>query len=555
MGRPRRLDQLRELIPLVKIRTKDMDIESLDLAGDFAWAQAEVVEEVIRQYNAGLPVRIIVCKARQLGLSTISAAIMFNWLFIFEGARELIIAHDTDTTEELFEKVQDAWTWWPFRDLLHLKHASQRRLTIQETGSTVRIATAKNVKSGRGRTIQALHCSEMSFWDDPETLMTGLSKTVPKTHGSIVIVECTSNGVGNLYWQMWQDASAGRSDYKALFFPWWKHPEYRMKFVTISYLDLSEYERWLHDELGVTLDRIEWYRWAIINECNGDADQMKQEYPSTPEESFLATGRNVFPLEQLQKCFDPKLGARGYLAPRAHGQFEFKRDPLGPLTIFRWPSKDSQWGEYLVAGDPSRTSIGDPACAQVINRRTYDQVAVWHGGIDPVNFAEQLINLGYYYNTAIISTEIEGPGYATIGAILAKNYPRVFQHKWADKHPGRPSTNYGWSTNFQRKNWMMGYVTKLLSDLSLSIHDEVTYEQLRDYSVVDRFGEMGPASKDGHDDAVMAYAQAIICSTTESTPGLYVESFGPKRSASPVSTDIGGVPPWEAFPDDQAGEP
>ncbi len=208
----------------------------------------------------------------------------------------------------------------------------------------------------------------------------------------------------------------------------------------------------------------------------------------------------------------------------------------------------------MVAGDPSRTSIGDPACAQVINRRTYDQVAVWHGGIDPVNFADELMNLGYYYNTAIVSTEIEGPGYATIGAILAKNYPRVFQHKWADKHPGRPSTNYGWSTNFQRKNWMMGYVTKLLADLSLSIHDEVTYEQLRDYSVIDRFGEMGPASKDGHDDAVMAYAQAVICSTTEATPGLYVESFGPKRSSSPISTDIGGVPPWEAFEGPTAGD-
>jgi hypothetical protein len=84
----------------------------------------------------------------------------------------------------------------------------------------------------------------------------------------------------------------------------------------------------------------------------------------------------------------------------------------------------------------------------------------------------------------------------------------------------------------------------------------VTYEQMRDYSVIDRFGEMGPASKDGHDDAVMAYAQAIICSITESAPGLYQENFGPRGGSSPAPPmDIGGVPPWEAFPEDEAGEP
>jgi hypothetical protein len=546
--RPRRLDHLRKLIGLVTIRTKEMDVAPIDLDGEFAWAQKQVVEEVIRQYNLGLPVRIIVCKARQLGLSTISAAIMFNWLFMFPGASELVIAHDRETTESLFEKMQDAWGWWPFKDILHLRHASARRLTIEETGSTVRIATAKNEKSGRGRTHQALHASEMSFWDDPETLMRGLSKTVPNLPGTIVIIECTSNGVGNLYWQMWQDAMAGRSDYKALFFPWWKHPEYRMVNTTLNYIDLNEYERWLFDDLGVSLDRIEWYRWAIINECHGDPEEMQQEYPSTAEESFLKTGRNVFRLDKLAKCFKPKLGARGYLHPRPHGQYEFVRDPLGPLTIYSWPSKDRKWGDYFIGGDPSRTAIGDPACAQVINRRTFEQVAVWHGQIDPVNFADQLRYLGYYYNTALLSSEIEGPGYATIGALLKANYPRIWQHRWADKHPGKLATNFGWSTNFQRKNWMMGTVRKLIGDGSLEIHDEQTYNQMRDFVVIDRFGEMGPSDKQkGHDDAVMAYAQAVHCSIWEADPSAWSEGIGPQSKHAPESTDIGGVPPWEAF--------
>jgi hypothetical protein len=541
---------------MVSIRTKDMDVAPINLeTGDFAWCQGAVVDEVIRQYNLGLPVRIIILKARQLGLSTVSAAIVFNWILIFEGCSALVIAHDTETTQSLFEKIQDAWEWWPFKGLLNLKHASQRRLTIQETGSTVRIATARNVKSGRGRTIQAKHSSEMSFWEDPETLMSGLSKTMPRKHGTIDIIECTANGVGNLYWQMWTDAVAEKSDYVALFFPWWKHPEYVAEETGLTYRDLDEYERWLFDELFAdTMDvaerllRVEWRRWAVVNECHGSDEEFQQEYPATADEAFLKTGRNVFPLDKLMENYVPKRGIRGYLMPKAHGQYEFVRDPHGELTVFRYPSSDKSFGDYMVAGDPTSVVMGDAACIQVINRRTLEQVAVWHGRIDPVNFADKIIELGRYYNEAEVSTEIEGPGYATIGAILAKQYPRVWQHRWADRHPGRPGVNYGWSTNRNRKHWMMQQTVKLLVDHALLIHDQETYDQMRDYGVIDAFGEMGPVSPKGFDDAVMAFCQAIICSITEAPPDAYDPGqLGGRRPPKEPNSDIMGVPPWEAF--------
>ena len=556
MRRPKTIDHLYALIKMVSIRTKDMDIAPLDLDEEFAWAQRDIVNEVIRQYNLGLPVRIIILKARQLGSSTVCAAIVFNWILMFEGCSALVIAHDTETTQSLFEKIQDAWDWWPFKGLLHLKHASQRRLTIQETGSTVRIATAKNVQSGRGRTIQAMHSSEMSFWDDPETLMSGLSKTMPNRKGTISIIECTANGVGNLYWQMWQDAEAGKSDYVPMFFPWWKHPEYRATTTSLVYNNLDEYERWLFDDLWSDMDeldkleRLEWRRWCIANECHGSEQEFQQEYPATASEAFLKTGRNVFPLDKLMEAYAPKRGLRGYLAPKDHGEYEFVKDPHGALTLFSYVSSDREWGDYFVAGDPTSVVMGDPACIQVLNRRTLEQVAVWHGDIDPVHFADELIKIGRYFNGAEISTEIEGPGYATIGALLAKQYPRIWMHRWADRHPGRPGVNYGWSTNRNRKHWMMQKTVQLLADRSLTIHDRVTYEQMRDYSVIDQWGEMGPSSKAGNDDAVMAYCQAIICTLTEPQPDSYDPGvLGARRHHEPANNDLLGEPPWEAFSD------
>src|SRR5215469_15737931 len=93
--------KLLALNPLLKqltIKNKDLELVPLDIAArsaagpnlggqlqDFAWAQRAVVAEVERQYNSGRPVRIIVLKARQLGISTVTEAMLFVWGFIHKG--------------------------------------------------------------------------------------------------------------------------------------------------------------------------------------------------------------------------------------------------------------------------------------------------------------------------------------------------------------------------------------------------------------------------------------------------------------------------------------
>ena len=62
----------------ISIRTKEGKRIKLDRNSPLAWAQREFVAEVERQYNAGLPVRIIVLKGRQVGISTVNEAILFG---------------------------------------------------------------------------------------------------------------------------------------------------------------------------------------------------------------------------------------------------------------------------------------------------------------------------------------------------------------------------------------------------------------------------------------------------------------------------------------------
>jgi len=143
----------------------------------------------------------------------------------------------------------------------------------------------------------------------------------------------------------------------------------------------------------------------------------------------------------------------------------------------------------------------------------------------------------------MISTEIEGPGYATIGCIIADNYPHVWTHKWADRIPGKLSETHGWSTTVKRKEWAIGFLVKLIVDHDIVIHDRTTYHELLDYVRLDT--GFGPASAGGHDDTVMSLAITYICHGTE--PPLQ-----PYRGASTTREAVNEAlePSWTTWGDE-----
>lgn len=503
-----------------------MTTERFPIDDDFAWAQRLYIKEIERQYNRRKPVRIIVLKARQLGISTATEGVLFYWSFLHPGTNGLVIAHETEASSGLFEKTKMYWETWPFKPYYSLKYSTKRNMHWLETRSNLRVATAKNVQSGRGSTIHAVHASECAFYDDPRTLMIGLNQTIPNEHGTIVVLESTANGVGNWFHEQWQQAELGDSDYVALFFPWFLHPEYQVPTTLCTKRELDPDERKLLKLPGMTYENLAWRRWAIINRADGDMDNFMQEYPATPEEAFITTGNPVFPHAALDDCFIPKSGAKGMLIESYDGSIRFIKGN-GNLTIFKTPSKtDLRHTRYFVAGDPSMAVDGDPASIQVIHRGTYEQVATWHGYADPLVFADEMIKIGKFYNNAMLSPESQGGGQATISRILTKNYPNVWQHRWADKLPGKLSVNYGWYTNYERKRWAIGLLTHLIADNSITIHDRRTYNELRNY-VVHPNGELGNADLRTHDDCVMALAIAVVCSSTEQPFSDYIHNPSP----------------------------
>jgi intein/homing endonuclease len=233
---------------------------------------------------------------------------------------------------------------------------------------------------------------------------------------------------------------------------------------------------------------------------------------NTADEAFVATGRNVFPHASLAAVFVPMRGTRGFLT-LMDGAGRWTESSEGNWALYKRPAADKDYGRYLVAGDPTHTTRGDYACIQVINRRTLEQVATARIRTDPITFASDLFATARYYNDALIVTETTGPGYSTIGALIAMGYPHLYRAHWADKTQGAMADSWGFSTNVQRKHWAIGALLKHIVDGAITVHDRQTYSELINYVTLDNGGYGAPAGQ--NDDTVMALAIGVLANMTE----------------------------------------
>lgn len=572
------------LVPLVSelfILTKERGIVRL---GDVMnHAQRDFLVRCEQQLNDTGRIRACVLKARQIGLSTIIEAIIFVLSMLYDNLNSLVISHEKDSAEALLGMTRRYWESYLWKSMHDEKYSGRTQLSWSDTGSNIQIATAKNVNAGRSRTIHCLHASEVAFYDDPETLMTGLRQSIPTNGLSAVFYESTANGVGNFFHRQCVSAMKLQSEYEFFFYPWHEHPEYTAKSMPASeqkkYARLADMddEELALEKMGLGADRLMWRRYAIENLCQGDVDKFHQEYPTTPHEAFVSTGRNVFPLKDLLSHYHPKRGVRGVLRRRGNS-VEFVEQRNGWLTVYSRPSRDISWGVYLIGADATHTVTGDFAVGQIINRRTKEQVAVYTRKVDPVQFGKDLQLVGNWYHMAMIAPEREGPGYATVGCIASDNYPNLYQGTNVVSARGHVTDALGWSTNSVTKHLAVQHLRRLVTEpiiemggaqYGLVVHHETTLAEMRDFVTDERGTGYENSGASAHDDHVMALAIAVAVDAIEPAPPPYEATdmdsdfqrpiarvdlvdgrymaHHPETAALEPAGEGGPVVPWEAW--------
>jgi len=473
------------------------------------------------------PACIIVLKARQLGVSTDAQAITFAFTSQRKFVTALDIADDVDGASYIF-KMNELFYEQMQLENPHLTPAKQRgdekRLEFEKTGSRIMIDTARNATAGRKFTAQIIHLSEAAFFPDFKGTMQALVPSFSRTPDSIFIIETTANGMNDFstfYWKMKAayEADPENAEWVVHFCSWKDQSEYAQEFYNEHLQEkfeasLSNKERKLIEEHGLTLEQLNWRRNLIDNAFGGDDEKFEVEYPLTDKEAFKSTAQQVFParLTDPQRCNvgTPKLVGEMELVERRPA---FMPDQHGFLKIYQESQPEER---YVIGADTCESALThDEACAQVIKRSTWTQVAHLHGHMNPEDFAERLIALGLYYNRALLAPERNGPGLVTVTYLVNKHYPSLCKQKKAvvsDEGQWTETEEYGFHTNVKTKPLIIDQLQESLRTLLLVLHDAKTLEELESYVVrnVNKEGRAELGADEGkRDDCVMALAIAI----------------------------------------------
>jgi hypothetical protein len=194
----------------------------------FNAAQRKLHRIIEDQRNKTGRVRIVILKARQLGISTYIAARLFHRTIHSPGWRTFIIGHEKRASSNLYQVVRRFWEHMPeeLKPSVGISNAEELIFDKQDSGYIVSVATSEG--AGRSATAQALHMSEVAFYPDLAQQMTALLQTVPDKDGSEVIIETTARGF-NEFHSFWRRCEAGGGEFEPVFLPWSLDPEYRRK--------------------------------------------------------------------------------------------------------------------------------------------------------------------------------------------------------------------------------------------------------------------------------------------------------------------------------------
>lgn len=267
----------------LKVRTKSGAIT------EFALNRAQLflhkkIEEHKRKTGK---VRVVILKGRQVGASTQITGRFYHRISHFNGVRAFILTHQQAATDNLFEIVKRFHSYCPVvvRPIEGANSAKELNFISPESGYKVGTAGSKGI--GRSGTIQLFHGSEVAFWENGTEHIDGIFQSVPRENNTEIILESTANGKANMFHKLWSDAIAGVNEFEPIFIPWYWAEEYRIPIDKDFVLTEEEHDyKRLYDLDNAQIN----FRRITTNNSHLKEMGFRQEYPSTPEEAFIASG-------------------------------------------------------------------------------------------------------------------------------------------------------------------------------------------------------------------------------------------------------------------------
>lgn len=351
--------------------------------------------------------------------------------------------------------------------------------------------TASARVGGRGGVLQKLLFSEAAHYPDSEKMtakeiIDGTMRQVDIDSG-LIFIESTANGYGNYYEQLESAAYRGESRFRSRFFGW----------------------REMYSE----------EQFSLIASEMTDKQMLKQEYPETREEAYIASGTGYFDndrifalLKTVAKpvdngsirlvCTHPT--ACVSLVTCGSKRPEFTSEKNGLLTVWEKPQA---YTSYVMGVDVAEGVDGDYSVATVVDNKTLKTVATFSDKLcDPGDFAVIVYALGAWYNFAYTGVESNKDGLWVNDSLFTMGYPNLYFREVFDDISKKVGRKVGFRTDSITRPYILAELRSLLATKN-NWTDAAFLEECLVF-VRNKLGK--PAAMSGkHDDRIFATAIAL----------------------------------------------
>lgn len=504
-------EKLIELVfVVVDKKQKTMPFFLNDVQRDFI----RTLNRAIEDFEKGVltDICLLVLKGRQQGFTTLVTAYQLSCSILNRNFQGYTLADKSDNAEAIFQNKAK----FPYGQLPEVlkpteKFNNRKQLLFERINSSWAVDTAtKDV--GRSRTVNFFHGSECAFWKDGIAPIQGaLGEAF--TRNCIKIYESTANGY-NDYQKMWDSGA-----HINCFYEWWRTKEYRIRFPTEEakqeFLEFIPSKQdwinvrlqWLQNDIGLDLEQLYWY-WNKYDKYL-DKDLIKQEYPCTPREAFLLSGKNVFDTEKLlaRLAQIKKPMKTGYFTYDYDGlkisNVKWITDRNGYIHIYQLPNTP-QVTKYCIGGDTAGEG-SDYFTGHVLDAKSGMQVAALKHRFDADQYTRQMYCLGMYYKWALIGIEANFDSFP-IKELQRIGYPNQFVREAIDTYTGKKEKRFGFKTTTLTRPTIISRLVAIVRDHVEMINDKDTLEEL--LTIVRNEKGRIEAPEGGHDDQMMGLAIA-----------------------------------------------
>jgi hypothetical protein len=505
--------------------------------------QRILLSSLERMRQEGIPIRIVLLKARQWGGSTLTQ-IYSAWIQVVlkkDSKWNSVIVADVENQtlniRTMFNNLAKLYPKSTGKITLKRFEGSSKNKQIEENDTVISIGSMQKPESLRSDDVKIMHGSEIGSWKatpsrTPEDLSQAIKSSIPKLPLTMIVEESTAKGVGNYFHRQWQRAISGESGYDPVFVSWFDIERNRKKIENFNkFIDrMNEYD-WFLWGLGATLEGICWYNDFLNSELMGDHWRMKSENPSTPEEAFQSTGRRAFsPLYVLQAritCKEPlykgELFADSVKGKGALKNIRFDNYDGGNLWIWDLPDKSINVKNRYCAFEDigGRNKDADWSIISVFDRYWMmdggmpERVATWRGHLDQDLVAWKAAQIAKWYNNALLAVETnslktqqsEGDHFLTILDEIKDYYDNLYARIDPEKINQGIPIKYGFHTNMSTKPMIIDMLNAALRDTLYVERDSRACDEM-DYFEIKENGTYG-AVEGQHDDIVVTTAGGV----------------------------------------------